>query len=78
MNYKIENNYIERYLDCIYFAFITMVTVGYGDVTPKNKYEKIYTIIITLIRFIFFFFFFAKKLKLFFFFFVVQEFLDIQ
>ncbi len=38
-----------RYISSIYFAFITMITVGYGDISPVNNNEKIYTIIITLI-----------------------------
>ena len=29
-----------QYLECLYFAIITMVTVGYGDVTPVNSAEK--------------------------------------
>ncbi len=33
----------------MYFMFITMLTIGYGDVTPYNTPERIYVIIITLI-----------------------------
>jgi potassium voltage-gated channel Eag-related subfamily H protein 5/cyclic nucleotide gated channel alpha 1 len=27
---------IERYVYSLYFAFTTMLTVGYGDITPSN------------------------------------------
>ncbi|KAL4438107.1 hypothetical protein ABPG74_016886 [Tetrahymena malaccensis] len=30
------------YLDSIYFSFVTMVTVGFGDIVPKSSHEKIY------------------------------------
>ncbi len=38
-----------RYLNSIYFGFITMITVGYGDICPVTSYEKLYTIIVTLL-----------------------------
>ncbi|KAL4488819.1 hypothetical protein ABPG72_016472 [Tetrahymena utriculariae] len=38
-----------RYINSIYFAFITMITVGYGDIVPVSYLEKQYVIVITVI-----------------------------
>jgi hypothetical protein len=44
-----EKPIIEKYINSLYFAFITMITVGYGDIHPVNIYEKIYSILMSLI-----------------------------
>ncbi|KAL4475004.1 hypothetical protein ABPG74_001700 [Tetrahymena malaccensis] len=38
-----------RYNYSIYFSFITCITIGYGDITPKNTYERNIVILISLI-----------------------------
>ncbi|CAD8105660.1 unnamed protein product [Paramecium sonneborni] len=37
-----------QYLEALYFAIVTMLTIGYGDNVPKNPSEKIVTIIFIL------------------------------
>ncbi|KRX09610.1 Cyclic nucleotide-binding protein [Pseudocohnilembus persalinus] len=44
-----KDNDFSLYIDSLYFAFITMITVGYGDINPVTPIEKIYGILITLI-----------------------------
>ncbi|EAS06128.2 cyclic nucleotide-binding domain protein (macronuclear) [Tetrahymena thermophila SB210] len=44
-NYDIKN----RYILSIYYSTITMITVGYGDITPQNQIERIYVICIVII-----------------------------
>lgn len=39
----------DRYVNSLYWAIITMTTVGYGDVIPYNTTEKVFVIIIALI-----------------------------
>ncbi|KAL4499999.1 hypothetical protein ABPG73_011107 [Tetrahymena malaccensis] len=42
-------NWVIKYIFSLYFSFITMITVGYGDIFPVSVYEKIYVIGMTCI-----------------------------
>ncbi|EAR98950.2 cyclic nucleotide-binding domain protein (macronuclear) [Tetrahymena thermophila SB210] len=37
-------DWYELYINSVYFSFITMVTVGYGDITPVSIQEKVFVI----------------------------------
>ncbi|EAR97551.2 cyclic nucleotide-binding domain protein (macronuclear) [Tetrahymena thermophila SB210] len=43
-----EEEWYVQFLNAFYFSAVTMVTVGYGDVTPSSSAEKIYSIITIL------------------------------
>ncbi len=34
----------DNYIISLYWSVMTMSTIGYGDVTPKTQYERIYEI----------------------------------
>lgn len=38
------------YIESVYFSFISMVTVGYGDIVPISKIEKITTLGLAIIN----------------------------
>lgn len=48
--YNFQNEtWMSNYVNSLYFTFITMITVGFGDIVPINTYEKIYVIFMTLV-----------------------------
>jgi voltage-gated potassium channel len=38
-----------RWLDAVYFCVVTLVTIGYGDFTPKTDAGKIFTLVYIVI-----------------------------
>lgn len=40
-----------KYINSLYWSLITMVTVGYGDIVPRNEIEKTFCIFTTLVGF---------------------------
>ena len=38
-----------RWLDALYFCVVTLVTIGYGDFTPKTDGGKLFTIVYIII-----------------------------
>ncbi|KAL4467448.1 hypothetical protein ABPG72_000658 [Tetrahymena utriculariae] len=43
------NSWVEYYITGLYFAIITMITIGYGDIVPVTIYEKIFVMGMTLV-----------------------------
>lgn len=42
----IEND--DLYVSCLYWAFVTMASIGYGDYSPKTPYERIFGVMTML------------------------------
>lgn len=41
-----DDNDKQKYIASVYWAVVTVLTVGYGDIIPVNVYEKVFTCII--------------------------------
>ena len=46
--------FIEKYEFSLYWACVTVATIGYGDIVPENSAELIFTLIVIIIGSIFF------------------------
>jgi len=45
----VDSSWIDRYVGSIYWAIMTMTTVGYGDVSPITRNEKIVAVLAMLV-----------------------------
>ena len=45
----IDCSIIDQYINCLYWSFTTMVTIGYGDISALNTVERIYVMIAMII-----------------------------
>lgn len=43
------NDWFGLYVSGVYFAFVTMITLGYGDIVPITTNERIFVIAMTLV-----------------------------
>lgn len=41
--------WVDEYVMSLYWSVVTMITVGYGDVTPVNTSERLFVIFVMLI-----------------------------
>ncbi|KRX09786.1 Cyclic nucleotide-binding protein [Pseudocohnilembus persalinus] len=48
LDYPLQNE-SDKYIYAIYFSFITVGTIGYGDIHPSNNIEFLYVIFMTIV-----------------------------
>ena len=44
-----DSHWLDQYIASFYFSIVTIVTVGYGDITPNNRQEQILSIFLIAI-----------------------------
>lgn len=52
--YLTDSSVFEQYIGSIYWATVTSLTVGYGDITPTNTYELAWCMVMMAIGVIIF------------------------
>lgn len=49
IEYGVENNPLEKYTSSLYWAMMTLTTIGYGDIVATNIYERVYVILLMMV-----------------------------
>jgi hyperpolarization activated cyclic nucleotide-gated potassium channel 2 len=44
-----DRDWLERYVNSLYWAVTTMCTVGYGDISPQTPIERLFGVLLLLI-----------------------------
>lgn len=52
--YLTDSTVLEQYIGSIYWAVVTSLTVGYGDITPTNRYELAWCLVMMAVGVIIF------------------------
>jgi hypothetical protein len=40
-----DNSWKSKYVHAFYFTIVTMITVGYGDISPKTDTERLFCVL---------------------------------
>jgi len=55
-----DSHWTEQYVVCLYWTIMTMTTIGFGDVVPRNTWEVSISIVVLLLGGVFFSFMVAN------------------
>ena len=49
IGFQEDDKVVSRYIASLYFAVMSMLTVGFGDIHPVNTFERVYTLVVLLV-----------------------------